>query len=214
MKVCKKCGAEKLPSEFGKVKRNKDGLSGSCKSCDNAYKLQWLKDHPESRTASLEKYESENQERIRQSKTAYYIKNRDGVILKASEWKKGNKESVSASSARRYIRKRERILAYNRAWIRANLDLARAACHRRRARKLSADGRHTAADIQRLLKLQRGCCAACHKPMKTYHVDHRIALSRGGSNHWTNLQLLHPRCNQEKHAKDPIRFMQSRGFLL
>jgi hypothetical protein len=29
-----------------------------------------------------------------------------------------------------------------------------------------------------------------------------------------NVQLLCPPCNLKKHAKDPIQFMQERGFLL
>ena len=39
-------------------------------------------------------------------------------------------------------------------------------------------------------------------------------LARGGTNQRTNLQLLCPPCNLSKSAKDPIDFMQSRGFLL
>jgi 5-methylcytosine-specific restriction endonuclease McrA len=47
-----------------------------------------------------------------------------------------------------------------------------------------------------------------------YHLDHIVSLKRGGDNVDSNMQLLTKRCNQNKSAKDPIAFMQSRGFLL
>ncbi|MBU9359553.1 HNH endonuclease [Burkholderia multivorans] len=39
-------------------------------------------------------------------------------------------------------------------------------------------------------------------------------LARGGSNDIANIQLLCRTCNLSKHARDPVEFMQSRGFLL
>jgi len=44
----------------------------------------------------------------------------------------------------------------------------------------------------------------------SYHYD----VIAGGANDRANLQLLCGSCNKSKHAKDPIDFMQSRGFLL
>ena len=67
------------------------------------------------------------------------------------------------------------------------------------------------------MKMQGGKCAHlwCRKNLKDgYHVDHRIALARGGSNDKKNLQLLCPPCNIKKHAKDPIDFAQQNGMLL
>ncbi len=34
-----------------------------------------------------------------------------------------------------------------------------------------------------------------------FHVDHILALSRGGTNEAGNLQLLTPKCNQRKGAR-------------
>lgn len=50
------------------------------------------------------------------------------------------------------------------------------------------------------------------KVCKTCSIEKPLA--RGGTNQRTNLQLLCPPCNLSKSAKDPIDFMQSRGFLL
>jgi 5-methylcytosine-specific restriction endonuclease McrA len=47
-----------------------------------------------------------------------------------------------------------------------------------------------------------------------YHIDHIMPLALGGSNTDDNIQLLRQRCNNQKCAKHPVDFMQSRGFLL
>jgi len=45
-------------------------------------------------------------------------------------------------------------------------------------------------------------------------MDHIVPLAKGGKNIDSNIQLTCPKCNLEKNSKDPIEFMQSRGYLL
>jgi 5-methylcytosine-specific restriction endonuclease McrA len=53
--------------------------------------------------------------------------------------------------------------------------------------------RKTGDDIKALLISQGGLCNACKCDISTsYHVDHVIALARGGTNWPDNLQLLCP----------------------
>ena len=79
-----------------------------------------------------------------------------------------------------------------------------------------AAGAIDAAVVNFLMHAQRGKCAVCKTSIAgaPYHLDHIKPLARGGTNQRTNLQLLCPPCNLSKSAKDPIDFMQSRGFLL
>jgi 5-methylcytosine-specific restriction endonuclease McrA len=79
-----------------------------------------------------------------------------------------------------------------------------------------AAGAIDAGVVEFLMKAQRSICPACRATLAkgNYHLDHIKPLARGGTNHQTNLQLLCPPCNLSKSAKDPIDFMQSKGFLL
>jgi 5-methylcytosine-specific restriction endonuclease McrA len=104
-----------------------------------------------------------------------------------------------------------------RIWIDANLDQHRAHMRNRRARVKAASGIHNAEDIADILRLQRGRCAlpTCRSKIgKKYHVDHIIALVNGGGNGRRNLQIMCPRCNLRKHAKDQTVFMREIGMLI
>lgn len=88
--------------------------------------------------------------------------------------------------------------------------------HRNRLAKLrTAGGAHSKDDIAFLLTSQQCRCVYCKEKLHDkYHVDHIIAISKGGSNDRRNLQILCGMCNRRKHNKDPIEFAQKLGLLL
>lgn len=69
--------------------------------------------------------------------------------------------------------------------------------------------------VLKIKELQQNKCAICKINLsKGFHVDHVYPLAKEGLHCKLNIQLLCPRCNVRKSAKDPIVFMQSLGFLL
>lgn len=136
------------------------------------------------------------------------------------EMKRQNQAYVLSGKAKAACRKwsgknRDTLRANSKKWRENNPERRRAHFNNRRARELDAPGSHTQGDIVDILRLQRGRCACCRVAVgSSYHVDHIIPISRGGHNSRSNLQILCGPCNQSKHARDPIEFMQSRGALL
>ena len=87
----------------------------------------------------------------------------------------------------------------------------------RRARRYCASGKYTDEEIQALYIKQRAKCVGpgCGIALQgRFHKDHIVALSKGGSNWISNIQLLCQPCNQNKHAKDPVVWANERGMLL
>ncbi|MFM0321096.1 HNH endonuclease [Caballeronia glebae] len=90
-----------------------------------------------------------------------------------------------------------------------------AKCARRRARKRATAGSFTAQQIAKLFDMQRGRCASCGELLgSSFHRDHRVALSRGGSNDISNIDLLCPPCNRGKGTLDPVDWARRNGRLL
>jgi 5-methylcytosine-specific restriction endonuclease McrA len=136
---------------------------------------------------------------VRERDRAAYQKAKDSRLAKAASYRASNPGKVKQTAKR---------------WREANRP-ARAAHQRNRKARLAAGGTHSAADVAQILNLQRNRCAYCRARLNgPYHVDHIIALSRGGSNDRRNLQVLCIPCNQSKHAADPIEFAQRLGRLV
>ena len=127
-----------------------------------------------------------------------------------------NPEKMKAANKRLVERRdKAKAAAVVAAWRKRNPEASRAMVAANRAKRLGAEGSFTGAEVRALFSKQKGCCAICRvKLAKGYHKDHIVPLKRGGSNYIENIQLLCQPCNSRKQAKDPIEFMQSRGFLL
>lgn len=126
------------------------------------------------------------------------------------------KKVSRAEQKRRYRAKYpERKAIENRNYWTENRDRKRQYRRNRKARERGAEGSHAHDDIVSIYNLQAGKCAYCRKSLRAdCHVDHILALSKGGTNDRQNLQLTCGKCNRSKGARDPIEFAQSTGRLI
>lgn len=130
-----------------------------------------------------------------------------------------HKESSRRSTAARKERDPEYMARYQRERYWKDPEKARARgvmdAANRRARKLAAGGDIPVDAVAILFGRQKGKCVFCLKPFGKAkpHIDHYVALSRGGTNDMSNLRLLHRECNMRKHAKHPIDFALKNGLL-
>lgn len=86
---------------------------------------------------------------------------------------------------------------------------------KRYAMRKGAEGKYSQADLDRIRKQQKDRCGACSIKLRNGgHIDHIIALSKGGTNWPSNIQFLCVQCNTSKKASDPLDFMRSKGRLL
>src|SRR5215213_3426120 len=118
-----------------------------------------------------------------------------------------------ACESKRFRRWREDNAEYLRRRCEDNPEL-RAQQHRnRRALVWGAEGTHTAADVFWLEEAQACLCAYCGVPLPlepVIHVDHKLPLSRGGSNDPSNLVLACAPCNLSKGAKTAQEYIAYR----
>lgn len=143
-----------------------------------------------------------------------------GFMRKNSERAKARRDAnldhAKAIAKKSRQKHSERRQAEARAWFAENPEKRRAYEANRRAKKRERGGSLSPEIAGKLFVLQRGKCACCRTALKDVkqHLDHIVPLALGGLNSDENMQILCQPCNQTKHAKHPVDFMQSRGYLL
>jgi 5-methylcytosine-specific restriction endonuclease McrA len=204
IKFCKKCQVE--------TERN---ASSGCKPCAIKLSTIWAKENTERVKSRKVLYYAANSERIKEVSAAWYAANLERAKAYAAAYRKANPEKIKSSNAAWMKANPENVRASKAAWQKANPETIRIAHQNRRARKLANGGVLSKGLSAKLFKLQQGKCPCCNQPLgDDYHMDHIMPLKRGGANEDWNIQLLRQQCNNQKSAKDPIEFMQSRGKLL
>jgi 5-methylcytosine-specific restriction endonuclease McrA len=194
-----------------------------------------------SRQEQSKAWKAVNHEKVLAGSRDYYRRNRDAILAKAAEryaadpmafqaYYEANAERIKARvNAYRLARPDETraakeawytankavVMERVREWNAANPEATRSRGRNYRARFKGAEGSHTGDDIKDLFIKQQGRCVYCNVKLGTgYHVDHITALSKGGSNWPSNLQLTCADCNNRKRATDPIEFARRNGKLL
>ena len=227
-KRCSTCGVVKPLSEFFRAACCKDGHRGECKPCVAAKQADYNKRNAEKIAAKKKEayYADFAADMMRQKSAAYYQRNKDRIkrisreqyrrnAAKISAQRKENRDLLRQQTNEWRSKNREMVRQATRNWYHENKERLKPA---RRAAKAArrASGWIDAAVVSFLLVAQRRRCAACRCGLdeSSYHLDHIEPIARGGTNERGNLQLLCPSCNLTKSAKDPVEFMQSRGYLI
>jgi 5-methylcytosine-specific restriction endonuclease McrA len=211
---------------------------GQAKANKIAYDKAWRAANREKVLAQERARRKANPEKEKEKKRKTYLKHQEKALAYAAKYREENREKIRAAAkpkdaeygARWRAKHPEKARACGQAWKIANPERRKATqaaylqnnkarhlanIHNRRARKQAAGGELSKGLADRLYFLQKGKCACCGKPLGgKYELDHIIPLARGGSNTDDNIQLLTPKCNRQKGAKDPVQFMQARGKLI
>lgn len=128
----------------------------------------------------------------------YHARVRPHRLAYLVEWRKQHVDHARRiQKAWRELHSKQ-IVAKQRAWYQKNRLHAIAHRDRRRARLKGAEGIYTAADVERLFTSQQGRCFYCGKDLESFHVDHKIPISRGGMNSSENLCCACRWCNLSK----------------
>lgn len=222
-KTCYVCKLEKLSSEFSICKSNGDGLQMDCKECASNRVKERRKADPEGAKESDNAYYAANTEKFKDAAKRYNAKNPNKKKEIDIAYRSNNREKIRIAHAIHYAENSETINKKNSEYRKANPDAYKSYKHNRRAKEKEVGGKLSPDLYPKLFKLQRGCCAICKIKLpllgKSNPMDHVVPITprpgdKQGTNTDDNMQLLCQPCNNRKHNKDPLKFMQEMGYLI
>jgi len=120
-------------------------------------------------------------------------------------WRERHPDAHRAENAAYYARHADRLKRRMADYHRANPALVRAKSQKHRALRLTAEGAFTAEEWSELVNAFGQRCAYCGE-LRKLEPDHRLALSRGGSNRIENILPACHRCNARKHRMTEAEF--------
>lgn len=232
-KLCRTCQRE-LPATDEYFYTRDGKLRTPCKSCIRAKYTEYYSQNSEGikrrvkqyRISNAEKvsaknkqWQENNPEKVKQYKVKWatryykdwYEANGDSIRERARnkvrDWRANNREQhrqYSGKWSKDNPEKRRRI---SQRYTKRHPDKVNSNTRNYRSRKRGAEGKHTAEDVQLQYKSQKGLCWWCGNPVgEDYHVDHRIPLSRGGTNWPNNICIACATCNESKNNKLPYEW--------
>jgi 5-methylcytosine-specific restriction endonuclease McrA len=216
--ICKECdnarAAQYRAENPEQVKKANQSYYAKNKGKDNERSRAW---------------HANNKSKVSEQKKLYYIANEDRIKERRAE-KAGdptllerrrdryqrNKNKINAARHIYYLNHPEKFQEQKRRRRERNPekehDLSKARSQRYRARKQSATGTFTTEDLRLIRasqtdKRNRLRCWYCGEPIEgSPHLDHKIPLSRGGTNGPENLCYSCGPCNLSKFTKTPAEY--------
>lgn len=212
-KKCTKCHIDYgCNTDNFKIKiQGKYKLTSECRKCLSKRNCDLAK---LSKYKEIQKnWNNKNIDKVRAYARKTALKYKEKYHKYQKSWRISNLDRENEKSRNYYLNNKDKLRPVRKLWSKNNVLKVRAYVSNYRAKKFKT-GKHTQEDVIILLEMQKYKCIVCKCNLINYHVDHIEPISKGGSNTSENLQILCPTCNREKSNKDPIKFMQQKGFLL
>lgn len=202
-KTCRKCLRELPLSAYHKNKEGRFGVRPECRDCAQTRRRKYyLKNQNALRQYSNEYY-SQNSEKVKEYQKQYTKENEQKIKSRAADWRHKNREILLMKKREYYLENKEQRLEYFRKYCQENPEYVQLCSARRRARKRNAKGSFTKDQWFEKCEFFNWQCYLCKKSLtvESAHIEHRIPLSRGGTNWIANIAPACETCNLRKSNK-------------
>lgn len=155
-------------------------------------------------------------ERISAISKRAYQNNREKILNNQKKRLQTNPEKRKRYEHEYYLLNKKTIIYKTTTWRKNNPEIVRMSWKRRQYKERGAEGNHTLEEWENLKQLYEYTCPMCFRtePEIKLTEDHKIPISKNGSNGIDNIQPLCKSCNSRKNAKTwfascPINYMQN-----
>lgn len=152
------------------------------------------------------KYRERHREERNARKREQYAAKADAINAKRRAKYAADPEPIRQAVREYSEQRREQLREYSRKVYQEHTSRYRTYSANRRARELGAEGAHTEQEWQAVQAQYRHCCAYCGADGKMTR-DHRIPLTRGGTNWIDNIVPACASCNNRKRTRTDAEFI-------
>lgn len=204
-KSCNGCKQILPLSAYHKSKAQ--GVASRCKACSAKRTREYRQRNRQQVLERIRASRASNRNRHREYVRAYRKRHPDRARAKLMDWRKRNPDKVKEIRNRHYYLHRQAIRTERRLRRKENkrVDRLQQRVHAnvRRTRKANAAGTFSREQFIDKCTYFGWRCYLCRKVLTAANVvvEHRLPLSRGGSNWISNLAPSCKTCNQRKHNK-------------
>lgn len=216
LKTCRDCLRELPLDQFHKAAGCKDGLRSTCKTCVHEKRVQYYAVSSDKNREYSRQYYIANSHSVKKYQQEYSQQNRPKIARRNKVWRVANRERLLKAKQDYYEQNKERLKPFYKAYHSLHPEYNKATTLRRRARLRNAAGDCSAKQWLDKCAFFGWRCYLCHDSlaMKSVHMDHRVPLSRGGSNWPANLAPACGPCNLSKSNKTEAEFKTHRDAKL
>lgn len=144
-----------------------------------------------------------NPDKVRAQKQRNYQANREKILERRKAYRKSNPDKVNEANRKAKAKNPKKYVVTRKRWEAKNPE--RLEQYRLKREKLIAEakGGFSESDVLAKYELQGRCCYYCLKPLAyaKVEIDHKIPLSRGGTNFPANICCSCKSCNAGKKNK-------------
>ena len=219
LKVCSACRQTLSVEMFYVKKSSGDGLTCCCKDCSKNKSKNRYNDNRDEILHKQHEYFQQNKDEIigrrKEYMQIYISEHKEELLEYHRKWYEENTDRILEQQRQTYYECRKERLKHMKEYRKTEAGKmnTRKIYHKYRALKMSADGKYTKIDVQELLMFFDGKCAYTGAHLEEgFHLDHVVALSKGGCNYIYNLVPSNQAPNLSKGSKDMEKWYRQQEY--
>ncbi len=185
MKYCHKCSTTKETTEFHKNKTTNDGLQVQCKTCVKSTYIN-------------------NKTHVSERQRIYYKLNKGVIAAREKEYRERNKETINARQKEYRKTNKDKCKVATKKWRATEKGKAVGAAIASKRRSLNK----CLSELDWFVLLEAQHLAKLRNIMlgSEWQVDHIVPVSLGGTNEYTNIQVVPALWNKRKGNRNCDKF--------
>jgi 5-methylcytosine-specific restriction endonuclease McrA len=216
-KQCKVCKLIKPIAAFPKHPSCKYGVRSECRRCTNIYLKKYREANKEKVKIKIKAWYQINRGRRLNANKLYYEANKEKIRKMNKAWELLNPGKMASYKKNYNASHKEQKRIYMQRYARTENGRSsrQVACANWKSRRRNAPGSYTKQEWEALRRTYKHKCVRCGRkePQVRLTQDHIIPLSKGGSNHISNIQPLCKTCNSSK-GQQSIKFGENKQLEL